>query len=183
MAFKRSSAPLDAPTQEQLTEALAGIGMGFAAGRALDPNIEDTLLHASVEGMPSLGLAGRPRDLRLVRYRLAGEAGLRDAQAAAHHRSAGDRRLIWTAEVAAAPRVGPCDGLPGGGGYDRACRRCFREFRKGRLAEKSLPERHEDAGLRHYQGTAPQECRTRGAPIAGDAPPQHPRRSPTPGGG
>lgn len=50
MAFKRAllaAAPLDA---DALTAAMAGIGMGLAATPAPDPNIEDTLLLASVGG-------------------------------------------------------------------------------------------------------------------------------------
>jgi hypothetical protein len=51
MPFKRAAAapaPLDS---DALTAAMVGIGMNFAASAARDPNIEDTLLHASVEGM------------------------------------------------------------------------------------------------------------------------------------
>ncbi len=50
MAFKRAVLPAAEPQDaEALTAAMAGIGMGFAVVPALDPNIEDTLLRASVE--------------------------------------------------------------------------------------------------------------------------------------
>ena len=51
MAFKRLTSPLLAPEGESLTEALAGIGLLFAVKPAREPNLEDTLLAASVEGM------------------------------------------------------------------------------------------------------------------------------------
>jgi hypothetical protein len=52
MVFNRALAPARIPDRDALTSAMAGIGMGFAAapvGPA--PNIEDTLLFASVEAM------------------------------------------------------------------------------------------------------------------------------------
>ena len=50
MAFSRAFSP--APLSSgALTSAMAGIGMNFAAPAAGEPNIEDTLLFASVEGM------------------------------------------------------------------------------------------------------------------------------------
>jgi hypothetical protein len=52
MAFSRALAPKVALEADELTSAMAGIGMGFAAVRPTrEPNIEDTLLFASVEGM------------------------------------------------------------------------------------------------------------------------------------
>jgi hypothetical protein len=51
MPFSRAlvpSAPLEPST---LTSAMVGIGMRFAAAPAPDPNIEDTLLFASIEAM------------------------------------------------------------------------------------------------------------------------------------
>jgi hypothetical protein len=51
MAFKglaASSAPLRG---DELTSAMVGIGLLFAAKATRDPNIEDTLLAASAEGM------------------------------------------------------------------------------------------------------------------------------------
>jgi hypothetical protein len=52
MAFSRALAPEAAPATEALTSDMVGIGMGFAAEPSeREPNIEDTLLFASVEGM------------------------------------------------------------------------------------------------------------------------------------
>jgi hypothetical protein len=51
MAFKRATAPIVVPTQAELTAAMVGVGMGFAATSAKQPNIEDTLCFASVESM------------------------------------------------------------------------------------------------------------------------------------
>lgn len=51
MAFNRALAPMAAPEPEALTSAMVGIGMGFAAPAAVEPNIEDTLFFASVEAM------------------------------------------------------------------------------------------------------------------------------------
>lgn len=51
MANKRAITPSAILTGEALTRAMAGIGMRFAAKPAEEPNIEDTLLAASIEGM------------------------------------------------------------------------------------------------------------------------------------
>lgn len=51
MAFSRQFAPVTAPAGDALTSAMVGIGMGFAAPTAAQPNIEDTLYFASVEAM------------------------------------------------------------------------------------------------------------------------------------
>lgn len=51
MAYKRAVAPAELLRGEALTAAMVGIGMNFAAEPAVQPNIEDTLLSASVEGM------------------------------------------------------------------------------------------------------------------------------------
>lgn len=51
MGFRREPAPRIILAGEALTEAMVGIGMLFSATAALDPNIEDTLFAASVEGM------------------------------------------------------------------------------------------------------------------------------------
>ena len=50
MAFSRILVPT-APDPDAVTAAMVGIGMGFAAPAAVDPNIEDTLLFASIEAM------------------------------------------------------------------------------------------------------------------------------------
>src|SRR5450432_1159843 len=51
MAYSRVATSRDLPVGKELTAAMVGIGMIFAAKPAKQPNIEDTLLAASVEGM------------------------------------------------------------------------------------------------------------------------------------
>ena len=51
MAFRRLTSPHMSPQGEALTAALVGVGMVFSAEPMPNPNIEDTLLAASVEGM------------------------------------------------------------------------------------------------------------------------------------
>jgi hypothetical protein len=52
MGFSRALAPAIVPEPHALTSAMVGIGMGFAATPSpLEPNIEDTLLFASIEGI------------------------------------------------------------------------------------------------------------------------------------
>ena len=52
MAFRRALEPTGAPSTDALTAAMVGIGMGFAAAAPTEePNIEDTLLFASIEAM------------------------------------------------------------------------------------------------------------------------------------
>ncbi|HOX46210.1 MAG TPA: hypothetical protein PK668_21580 [Myxococcota bacterium] len=51
MAYRRQASPPPLLTGDDLTRSLAGIGMAFAAAPSPDPNVEDTLLAASVEGM------------------------------------------------------------------------------------------------------------------------------------
>ena len=51
MGFKRVIAPPAQLQGEALTAAMVGIGMNFAAPPSPDPNIEDTLLAASLEGL------------------------------------------------------------------------------------------------------------------------------------
>ena len=55
MAFSRAFSP-DPLSPEELTQAMVGIGMNFAAPAGAQPNIEDTLLFASVEGMENADL-------------------------------------------------------------------------------------------------------------------------------
>ena len=50
MPFSRALAPTNAETDE-LTSNMVGIGMNFAARANPQPNIEDTLLYASIEGI------------------------------------------------------------------------------------------------------------------------------------
>jgi hypothetical protein len=51
MPFSRTLTPTGAVTGDLLTSYMAGIGMNFAVSPFLEPNIEDTLLFASIEGM------------------------------------------------------------------------------------------------------------------------------------
>jgi hypothetical protein len=51
MAHSRAIAPAQAPTGNALTADLVGIGLLVGGEGSHDPNIEDTLLFASVEGM------------------------------------------------------------------------------------------------------------------------------------
>lgn len=51
MPYRRSIAPARAATGNALTADLVGIGMLVGGGGARDPNIEDALLAASLEGM------------------------------------------------------------------------------------------------------------------------------------
>ena len=51
MPFSRAVAPVASLEPDVLTAAMVGIGMNFAAPAARDPNIADTLLFASMEGM------------------------------------------------------------------------------------------------------------------------------------
>jgi hypothetical protein len=51
MSFSRAIAPKTGPGHDELTAAMVGIGMRFAASGAVSPNIEDTLFFASKEGM------------------------------------------------------------------------------------------------------------------------------------
>ena len=51
MAFSRIVLPRERPSEAQLTRAMAGIGMRFAAEPDWSVNIEDTLLFASEAGM------------------------------------------------------------------------------------------------------------------------------------
>src|SRR2546427_1435994 len=51
MAYKRPLHPAELPRGDALTSAMVGIGMNFAAPGNADPNIEDTIIAASIEGM------------------------------------------------------------------------------------------------------------------------------------
>jgi hypothetical protein len=51
MAHKRAIAPAQAPSGDALTADLVGIGLLVGGEGSRDPNIEDTLLAASVEGL------------------------------------------------------------------------------------------------------------------------------------
>jgi hypothetical protein len=51
MAFSRTLAPTQTPQADLLTSRMAGIGMNFTAAPSAEPNIEDTILFASIEGV------------------------------------------------------------------------------------------------------------------------------------
>lgn len=51
MAYKRNATAVALLDGEDLTGAMTGIGMNFAAAPAADPNIEDTVVSASVQAM------------------------------------------------------------------------------------------------------------------------------------
>lgn len=51
MPFSRAIVPSLLIDSEALTSRMVGIGMNFAASPARDPNVEDTILQASIEGM------------------------------------------------------------------------------------------------------------------------------------
>lgn len=51
MPYNRSVATSALPEGTGLTSDMVGIGMGFAAKGSVEPNIEDTIIAASVEGM------------------------------------------------------------------------------------------------------------------------------------
>lgn len=59
MAFSRAVVPAEPAGDSVLTSDMAGIGMNFAVRPSRDPNIEDTLVFASIEGMER-------RDLRVL---------------------------------------------------------------------------------------------------------------------
>jgi hypothetical protein len=51
MGFSRLVHPAVQPADDALSQAMAGIGMKFGVRAAMQPNIEDTLLFASIEAM------------------------------------------------------------------------------------------------------------------------------------
>lgn len=51
MPYSRAVAASALPEGSLLTSRMAGIGMAFAAEASVDPNIEDTIIAASIEGM------------------------------------------------------------------------------------------------------------------------------------
>ena len=107
------------PKGDALTAAMVGIGMVFAATAALEPNIEDTLLAASIEGMEYDDLrvlsalttwlsvhhqrVNADRLIRIVSMR--GEQRVLAYWAAIAHWLNADRRLSRLAELAPEQRV------------------------------------------------------------------------------
>jgi hypothetical protein len=51
MAFSRKTSTSELPQGAALTRAMVGIGMVFATDAETNPNVEDTLIAASIEGM------------------------------------------------------------------------------------------------------------------------------------
>jgi hypothetical protein len=91
MGFSRALAPVARPQGDALTSAMVGIGMGFAAEpSAQEPNIEDTLLFASIEG-------AEKNDLRVLAV-LVTWFGL-------HHPWVNADRLTKLADGVESPRV------------------------------------------------------------------------------
>lgn len=90
MPFSRSLAPVHVPQGDRMTAAMVGIGMRFTAEPATDPNIEDTLLAASEEGL----LRNDFRVLSILTTWLEIHAGWLNAD-----------RLFRAASTLAAPRV------------------------------------------------------------------------------
>ena len=118
MAYRRPAEP-NLPKGEALTAAMVGIGVGFAATAASEPNIEDTLLAASIEGMENDDLrvlsalttwlsvhyprVNADRLIRIISMR--GEHRVLAYWAAIAHWLKGDRRLSRLAELAPKQRV------------------------------------------------------------------------------
>lgn len=90
MAFSRTVAEVAAPSAEELTARMVGIGMNFAAEPRVDADIESTLLHASELGM----LEGDLRVLSLLTTWLG-----------VHHARVNADRLVRLVREHAAERV------------------------------------------------------------------------------
>ncbi len=119
MAYRRPTNAAALLEGDALTSAMTGIGMNFAATAAKCPNIEDTLLSASVCGMEDDDLRvlavlvtwvgihypwiNADRLLRAVRGRQ--EPRVRALWAALAHWLHKDRRLARLTEVYTAPRL------------------------------------------------------------------------------
>jgi len=56
MGFSRTLAPAQPPQGDTLTSCMAGIDMNFTASPSAEPNIEDTILFASIEGVENYDL-------------------------------------------------------------------------------------------------------------------------------
>ncbi len=118
MGYKRAAVP-SLPAGEALTAAMVGIGVGFAANATEQPNIEDTLLAASIEGMENddlrvlstlttwLGVhhqrVNADRLIRIVSKR--GEQRVLAYWAAVAHWLKQDRRLSRLVELAPKRRI------------------------------------------------------------------------------
>ena len=119
MAHRRAIAPAQAATGDELTADLVGVGMLFGGEGSRDPNIEDALLFASVEGMERGDLrvlavlvtwfgihAGRVNVDRLTRLVAMGESRrVRAFWSAVACWRASDRRFARLAQVYRGGRV------------------------------------------------------------------------------
>lgn len=119
MPYRSARLPAAPPGPDALTSAMAGIGMRFAAAATPDPNIEDTLLFASIEAMERHDLrvlavlvtwfgvhAPRVNAARLARIVAAQDSARVRALWSALARWQGrDRRFAPLARLYAAPRV------------------------------------------------------------------------------
>ncbi len=119
MAHSRVLAPARAPSADALTADMVGIGMLVGGEGTRDPNIEDTLLFASIEGMEHgdlrvlavlvtwfgvhLGRVNADRLTRLVG--LQESKRVRTFWSALAHRRASDRRFARLARGYRGPRV------------------------------------------------------------------------------
>jgi hypothetical protein len=90
MGFSRTIAPVPIDSAGDLSAALAAIGMNLAVAPARDANIEDTLYHASIEGMEH-------GDLRIL--------ALLVTWFGVHSRWVNADRLIAVVDQAKSPRV------------------------------------------------------------------------------
>jgi hypothetical protein len=119
MGFKRAILPVQIPSVGQLTADMIGIGMLFAGEGSPAPNIEDTLLHASIAGMDGEDFrvlavlctwldvhAPRINADRLVAIASAqGSRRVRAFWAAFGHWKGGDRRFARLCRLHRRPRV------------------------------------------------------------------------------
>jgi len=119
MGFKRALLPATLPSVEQLTADAIGIGMLFAGEGSAAPNIEDTLLHASIAGMDGEDFrllavlctwldvhASRINADRLVAITSAQRSRrVRAFWAAFAHWKGGDRRFARLRRIRRGPRV------------------------------------------------------------------------------
>ena len=119
MPYSRAIAPVEIAGPTALTSAMVGIGMNFAAPAVAEPNIEDTLLFASIEGMERDDLrvlavlatwfgqhapwVNADRLCKLVAVQKSGR--VRAFWSALAHWQAKDRRFRRLAKVYRGPRV------------------------------------------------------------------------------
>ncbi len=125
MAHRRALAPAQTPAADELTADMVGIGMLVGGEGSRDPNIEDTLLFASIEGMERGDLrvlavlvtwfgvhSGRVNADRLIRLVALRESKrVRAFWSALAHWRASDRRFARLERGYRGPRV---DVLPTG---------------------------------------------------------------------